>query len=51
MPSEVAGHEVFDPHLSVKTVGRHVENLYAKLGVHTRAGAAVFAMQHRLLDP
>jgi DNA-binding CsgD family transcriptional regulator len=38
-------------YLSVKTVGRHVENLYAKLGVHTRAGAAVFAMQHRLLDP
>jgi HD-GYP domain-containing protein (c-di-GMP phosphodiesterase class II)/DNA-binding CsgD family transcriptional regulator len=38
-------------HLSAKTVGRHVENLYAKLGVHTRAGAAVFAMQHRLLDP
>lgn len=37
--------------LSAKTVGRHVENLYAKLGVHTRAGAAVFAMQHRLLDP
>jgi len=38
-------------YLSVKTVGRHVENVYAKLGVHTRAGAAVFAMQHRLLDP
>jgi HD-GYP domain-containing protein (c-di-GMP phosphodiesterase class II)/DNA-binding CsgD family transcriptional regulator len=38
-------------HLSVKTVGRHVENLYAKLGVRTRAAAAVFAMEHRLLDP
>ena len=37
--------------LSVKTVGRHVENLYAKLGVHTRAAAAVFDMEHRLLDP
>jgi DNA-binding NarL/FixJ family response regulator len=37
--------------LSVKTVGRHVENIYAKLGVHTRAAAAVYAMQHRLLDP
>jgi DNA-binding NarL/FixJ family response regulator len=35
----------------VKTVGRHVENIYAKLGVHTRAAAAVFAMEHRLLDP
>lgn len=37
-------------HLSAKTVGRHVENLYAKAGVNSRAGAAVFAMQHRLLD-
>lgn len=37
-------------YLSTKTVGRHVENLYAKLGVHTRAGAAVFAMQHRLFE-
>lgn len=35
--------------LSVKTVGRHVENLYAKLGVHTRAAAALVAMEHRLL--
>ncbi|NKQ58637.1 hypothetical protein HFP15_37920, partial [Amycolatopsis sp. K13G38] len=38
-------------HLSVKTVGRHVENLYTKIGVSSRAAAAVFAMQHRLLDP
>ena len=38
-------------HLSPKTVGRHVENVYAKLGVRTRAAAALFAMEHRLLDP
>ena len=38
-------------HLSAKTVGRHVENIYAKIGVSSRAGAAVFAMEHRLLDP
>jgi DNA-binding NarL/FixJ family response regulator len=37
--------------LSAKTVGRHVENLYAKIGSNSRAGAAVFAMEHRLLDP
>jgi HD-GYP domain-containing protein (c-di-GMP phosphodiesterase class II) len=37
--------------LSIKTVGRHVENLYAKIGINSRAGAAVFAMEHRLLDP
>lgn len=35
--------------ISPKTVGRHVENIYAKIGVSTRAGAAVFAMEHRLL--
>jgi HD-GYP domain-containing protein (c-di-GMP phosphodiesterase class II) len=37
--------------LSVKTVGRHVENVYAKAGVRTRAGAALFAAEHRLLEP
>jgi HD-GYP domain-containing protein (c-di-GMP phosphodiesterase class II) len=36
--------------ISPKTVGRHVENLYAKIGVSSRAAAAVFAMEHRLLD-
>ncbi|HEY5727910.1 MAG TPA: LuxR C-terminal-related transcriptional regulator, partial [Acidimicrobiia bacterium] len=35
--------------ISVKTVGRHVENVYAKIGVSSRAAAAVFAMRHRLL--
>jgi HD-GYP domain-containing protein (c-di-GMP phosphodiesterase class II) len=35
--------------ISPKTVGRHVENIYSKIGVSTRAGAAVFAMEHRLL--
>jgi HD-GYP domain-containing protein (c-di-GMP phosphodiesterase class II)/DNA-binding CsgD family transcriptional regulator len=38
-------------YLSAKTVGRHVENIYAKIGVSSRAAAAVFAMQHRLLGP
>jgi HD-GYP domain-containing protein (c-di-GMP phosphodiesterase class II) len=41
------GEQLFISH---KTVGRHVENLYAKLGVSTRAGATVWAMEHRLLD-
>ena len=36
--------------ISPKTVGRHVENLYAKIGVSSRAAAALFAMEHRLLD-
>jgi DNA-binding NarL/FixJ family response regulator len=35
--------------ISAKTVGRHIENLYAKAGVSSRAAAAVFAMEHDLL--
>lgn len=36
--------------ISPKTVGRHVENLYGKIGVSSRAAAALFAMEHGLLD-
>ena len=36
--------------ISPKTVGRHVENMYMKIGVSSRAAAAVFAMEHGLLD-
>jgi DNA-binding CsgD family transcriptional regulator len=35
--------------VSPKTVGHHVQHVYAKIGVSTRAGAAVFAMEHGLL--
>ena len=35
--------------ISTKTVGRHVDNLYAKAGVSSRAAAALFAMEHDLL--
>jgi HD-GYP domain-containing protein (c-di-GMP phosphodiesterase class II) len=35
--------------ISPKTVGRHVEHIYAKAGVRTRAGATLFAMEHGLL--
>ncbi len=34
--------------LSPKTVGRHVEHIYAKIGVSTRAGATLFAMDQGL---
>lgn len=34
--------------ISVKTVGRHVEAIYAKARVTTRAGATLFASQHGL---
>jgi DNA-binding NarL/FixJ family response regulator len=36
--------------VSPKTVGRHVENLYRKIGVSSRAAAALFAIEHGLLD-
>jgi DNA-binding NarL/FixJ family response regulator len=35
--------------ITAKTVGTHVEHIYAKAGVSTRAGAALFAMEHGLL--
>ena len=35
--------------ISPKTVGHHVEHVYAKAGVTTRAGAALFALEHRLV--
>ncbi|MPY80193.1 MAG: HD domain-containing protein [Actinophytocola sp.] len=36
--------------ISAKTVGTHVEHIYTKIGVRTRAGAALFAMEHGLLE-
>jgi DNA-binding NarL/FixJ family response regulator len=33
----------------VKTAGHHLEHIFDKLGVTTRAAAALFAMQHDLL--
>lgn len=38
-------------HISQKTVGNHVEHVYTKLGVSSRTSAALFAMQHGLLEP
>jgi DNA-binding NarL/FixJ family response regulator len=35
--------------LSPKTVGSHVEHIYAKAGVKTRPGATLFAMENDLL--
>ena len=42
---EIAQQLVITP----KTVGNHVEHIYAKIGARTRAGASLFAMQHGLL--
>jgi DNA-binding CsgD family transcriptional regulator len=35
--------------ISERTVARHVQNIFAKLGVSSRASASVFAAEHRLL--
>jgi DNA-binding CsgD family transcriptional regulator len=35
--------------IAEKTAGRHIERLYAKIGVRSRAGATRFAIQHDLL--
>lgn len=37
--------------IASKTVGHHIESIYAKAGVTTRAGATLFAMEHGLLSP
>jgi HD-GYP domain-containing protein (c-di-GMP phosphodiesterase class II) len=37
--------------LSPKTVDNHIQSIYAKIGVKTRGGATLFAMEHGLLAP
>jgi HD-GYP domain-containing protein (c-di-GMP phosphodiesterase class II) len=43
---QIAANLVIAP----KTVGNHVEHIYAKTGASNRAGAGLFAVQHGLLD-
>lgn len=43
---EIAAHLTISHH----TVGRHVENIFAKLGVTTRAAATAYAYEHHLLS-
>jgi HD-GYP domain-containing protein (c-di-GMP phosphodiesterase class II) len=35
--------------ISAKTADRHIQNAYRKIGVSTRAGATLFAMEHGLI--
>jgi DNA-binding NarL/FixJ family response regulator len=35
--------------ISPKTVGRHISNILAKLGVTTRTAAATYAVRHDLV--
>jgi HD-GYP domain-containing protein (c-di-GMP phosphodiesterase class II) len=36
--------------ISTKTADRHIQNAYGKVGVSTRAGVAIFAMEHGLVQ-
>jgi len=35
--------------ISPKTAGHHIQHVYAKIGVSTRAAATLYAMQHGLV--
>jgi DNA-binding NarL/FixJ family response regulator len=35
--------------IAEKTVGHHVQHIYNKIGVSTRAAATLFAVQHGLI--
>jgi HD-GYP domain-containing protein (c-di-GMP phosphodiesterase class II)/DNA-binding CsgD family transcriptional regulator len=37
--------------ISPKTCDHHIQRLYGKVGVSTRAGATMFALEHGLVDP
>jgi DNA-binding NarL/FixJ family response regulator len=37
--------------ISAKTCDHHIQSLYGKAGVSTRAGATLFALEHGLLSP
>jgi HD-GYP domain-containing protein (c-di-GMP phosphodiesterase class II) len=37
--------------IAARTAKHHLENIYAKVGVNTRSGAALFAVRHGLIQP
>ncbi len=37
--------------ISPKTCDHHIQSLYGKIGLSTRAGATLFALEHGLIDP
>ena len=36
--------------ISPKTADNHIQNLYSKIGVSTRAGAALYALERGLVE-
>jgi hypothetical protein len=53
MRSHIAGHCEVSQLLTdgLETIDAHIQHIYDKTGCSTRAGAAVFAMRHGLLEP
>lgn len=47
MSSREIGNELV---LTVRTVERHISNVYRKIGAHNRAQAAAYALEHRVVD-
>ena len=37
--------------LSIRTVERHIFNIYAKINAHGRAATTTYAIRHQLIDP
>jgi DNA-binding NarL/FixJ family response regulator len=37
-------------YLSIKTVSRHVSNIFTKIGVNSRAAATAYAFEHGLIE-
>ena len=37
--------------ISPKTCDHHIQSLYSKIGLSTRAGATMFALEHGLVGP
>ncbi len=37
--------------ISPKTCDHHIQRMYAKIGLSTRAGATLFALEHGLVTP
>ena len=50
-PAGPTGRSPSDLGISEKTVARHVSNIFAKLGLSTRAAATAYAYEHDLVRP
>ena len=49
MRPTTATDEMLTPDIAPKTVDGHLQRIYPKIGVSTRGGATLFAVEHGLL--